>query len=131
VYPSDSSNVNSELVESIRVPALDPNAAEVFYRVITKNGSGPQAFVDDIIKELECPVLLAWGGVRKIHGFGLQLPTRCKSKKVVYLVFIYTQCQVKFMANELDKLPKTQVLSLTHTKLIYISSNETTTARRA
>jgi len=61
VYPSDSSNVNSELVESIRVPALDPNAAEVFYRVITKNGSGPQAFVDDIIKELECPVLLAWG----------------------------------------------------------------------
>ena len=61
VYPSDSSNVNSELVESIRAPALDPNAAEVFYRVITKNGSGPQAFVDDIIKELECPVLLAWG----------------------------------------------------------------------
>ncbi|KAL7430154.1 hypothetical protein ACHAXM_002055 [Skeletonema potamos] len=61
VYPSDSSNVNSELVESIRAPALDPNAAEVFYRVITKNGSGPMAYVDDIIKELECPVLLAWG----------------------------------------------------------------------
>jgi pimeloyl-ACP methyl ester carboxylesterase len=61
VYPSDSSNVNSELVESIRAPALDPNAAEVFYRVITKNGSGHMAFVDDIIKELECPVLLAWG----------------------------------------------------------------------
>ena len=61
VYPSDQSNVNSDLVESIRTPALDPNAAEVFYRVITKNGSGPMAFVDDIIKELECPVLLAWG----------------------------------------------------------------------
>lgn len=61
VYPSDASNVNPELVESIRAPAQDPNAAEVFYRVITKNGSGPQAFVDDIIKELECPVLLAWG----------------------------------------------------------------------
>ena len=61
VYPSDPTNVNSDLVESIRAPALDPNAAEVFYRVITKNGSGPMAFVDDIIKELECPVLLAWG----------------------------------------------------------------------
>mmetsp|Transcript_19399 Transcript_19399/g.30345 ORF Transcript_19399/g.30345 Transcript_19399/m.30345 type:complete len:384 (+) Transcript_19399:130-1281(+) len=61
VYPSDPSNVNSDLVESIRAPALDPNAAEVFYRVIAKNGSGPMAFVDDIIKELECPVLLAWG----------------------------------------------------------------------
>ena len=61
VYPSDASNVNPELVESIRAPAQDPNAAEVFYRVITKNGSGPQAFVDDIIKELECPILLAWG----------------------------------------------------------------------
>ena len=61
VYPSDPTNVNSDLVESIRAPALDPNAAEVFYRVITKNGSGPMVFVDDIIKELECPVLLAWG----------------------------------------------------------------------
>jgi len=61
VYPTDSSHVNSALVESIRAPALDPNAAEVFYRMFTKNGSGPQVFVDDIIKELECPVLLAWG----------------------------------------------------------------------
>ena len=48
-------------MESIQVPSLDANAAEVFYRVITKNGSGPQAYVDDILKELECPVLLAWG----------------------------------------------------------------------
>jgi pimeloyl-ACP methyl ester carboxylesterase len=60
VYP-DSTNVDSALVESIRVPALNKNAAEVFYRVIAKNGSGPMAYVDDIIKELECPVLLAWG----------------------------------------------------------------------
>ena len=60
VYP-DSTNVDSALVESIRVPALNKNAAEVFYRVIAKNGSGPMSYVDDIIKELECPVLLAWG----------------------------------------------------------------------
>ena len=61
VYPINDSNVDSELVESIQTPALDASAAEVFYRVITKNGSGPQAYIDDIIKELECPVLLAWG----------------------------------------------------------------------
>ena len=61
VYPINESNVDSELVESIRTPSLDSSAAEVFYRVITKNGAGPQAYVDDILKELDCPVLLAWG----------------------------------------------------------------------
>ena len=61
VYPINDANIDSELVESIQTPALDASAAEVFYRVITKNGRGPQAFIDDILKELECPVLLAWG----------------------------------------------------------------------
>jgi len=61
VYPIDDSNVDPELVESIQTPALEDTAAEVFYRVITKNGSGPQAYVDDIIKELDCPTLLCWG----------------------------------------------------------------------
>jgi len=61
VYPVNSANVDEELVKSIQVPSLDANAAEVFYRVITKNGSGPQAYVDDILAQLECPVLLAWG----------------------------------------------------------------------
>jgi pimeloyl-ACP methyl ester carboxylesterase len=61
VYPVNSLNVDSELVQSIQTPSLDPNAAEVFYRVITKNGSGPQAYVDDIIQSLACPVLLCWG----------------------------------------------------------------------
>jgi pimeloyl-ACP methyl ester carboxylesterase len=61
VYPINDTNVDSELVESIRTPALDASAAEVFYRVITKTGSGKQAYVDDIIKELDCPILLAWG----------------------------------------------------------------------
>lgn len=61
VYPIDDSNVDSELVESIFTPALSDTAAEVFYRVITKNGAGPQLYVDDILEKLECPVLLAWG----------------------------------------------------------------------
>ena len=62
VYPIDDSNVDTELVESIQTPALEDTAAEVFYRLFTANGrSGPQAYVDDIIKELDCPTLLCWG----------------------------------------------------------------------
>lgn len=61
VYPINADMVDPELVESIRVPSTDPNAAEVFYRVITKNGSGPQTYVDDLLQTLDCPLLLAWG----------------------------------------------------------------------
>jgi pimeloyl-ACP methyl ester carboxylesterase len=61
VYAIDSSNVDNELVESIRFPSLDPNAAEVFYRVITKNGNGPQIYVDDLLEKVEAPILLCWG----------------------------------------------------------------------
>ena len=61
VYPVNNLNIDQELVQSIQTPALDPNAAEVFYRVIAKNGSGPQAYVDDILQSMSCPVLLCWG----------------------------------------------------------------------
>ena len=52
-----------DLVESIRYPAQDPNAAEVFYRVI-KKGDGPPVYVDELIEKLksrQMPLLLAWG----------------------------------------------------------------------
>ena len=61
VYPINSDMVDEELVESIRYPSLDPNAAEVFYRVISKNGNGPSLYVDDLLENLECPLLLCWG----------------------------------------------------------------------
>jgi pimeloyl-ACP methyl ester carboxylesterase len=61
VYPIDDSKVDPELVESIRFPSLDPNAQEVFYRVISKNGNGPSVYVDDLLENLECPLLLCWG----------------------------------------------------------------------
>jgi pimeloyl-ACP methyl ester carboxylesterase len=61
VYPINADNVDPELVESIRFPSLDPNAAEVFYRVITKNGNGPQVYVDDLLEQVEAPILLCWG----------------------------------------------------------------------
>lgn len=61
VYPVNPQNVDDELVESIQVPSQDPNAAEVFYRVITKNGSGSSVFLDDLLEKIECPLLLCWG----------------------------------------------------------------------
>jgi pimeloyl-ACP methyl ester carboxylesterase len=61
VYPVDNTNVDKELVESIVFPAQDPNAAEVFYRVIKKNGNGPDVYVDDLLTRISIPVLLLWG----------------------------------------------------------------------
>ena len=62
VYPIDSDRVDSKLVESIRFPSLDPNAAEVFYRVITKNANGPpKVFNDDLLEKVDCPLLLCLG----------------------------------------------------------------------
>jgi pimeloyl-ACP methyl ester carboxylesterase len=61
VYPIDNSPVDEELVRSIQTPSFHPNAAEVFYRVITKNGAGPSVTVDDCLEKLECPLLLCWG----------------------------------------------------------------------
>lgn len=62
VYPIDADRVDSTLVESIRFPSLDPNASEVFYRVITKNGNGPaKVFNDDLLEKMDCPLLLCWG----------------------------------------------------------------------
>jgi len=61
VYPVDPRNVDDELVESIQYPAQNENAAEVFYRVIAKNGNGPPVFVDDLLRTLRVPLLLLWG----------------------------------------------------------------------
>ena len=61
VYPVDSTNVDQELVASIQYPAQDPNAPEVFYRVIVKNGNGPPKQVDDLLEVLQVPLLLLWG----------------------------------------------------------------------
>ncbi|CBN74406.1 Predicted hydrolases or acyltransferases (alpha/beta hydrolase superfamily) [Ectocarpus siliculosus] len=59
VYP-DPRNVDDELVESIRVPSLDPNAPEVFQRVISRTG-GPGLTVDELLEGFTSPLLLLWG----------------------------------------------------------------------
>jgi len=61
VYPVNANMVDQELVDSIQFPAQDPNAAEVFYRVITKNGNGPDVYVDDLLSTLDVPLALVWG----------------------------------------------------------------------
>ncbi|CAM9670489.1 unnamed protein product [Chrysoparadoxa australica] len=61
VYSVDPTNVDDELVESIRAPAQDPNAPEVFYRVVSRNGSGPKTTVNTLLKDFESPLLLLWG----------------------------------------------------------------------
>ena len=61
VYPVNPAMVDDELVASIQFPAQDPNAAEVFYRVIVKNGNGPLKKVDDLLETLKVPLFLLWG----------------------------------------------------------------------
>ena len=62
VYPINPSQVDSDLVSSIQYPSTDPNAPEVFYRVVSKNGNGPSIFIDDLLLQLnDIPLLLLWG----------------------------------------------------------------------
>ncbi|EJK53644.1 hypothetical protein THAOC_26872 [Thalassiosira oceanica] len=61
VYPVTAESVDPELVSSIHTPALDPDAPEVFFRLISGKGRGGQPLVDDLLRELKTPLLLAWG----------------------------------------------------------------------
>ncbi|CAB9514307.1 diseco-3-hydroxy-5,9,17-trioxoandrosta-1(10),2 [Seminavis robusta] len=63
VYPVNAAVVDDELVQSIFEPALNPNAPEVFYRVITRT-TGAKVYVDDLLEQLSPenkPLLLCWG----------------------------------------------------------------------
>ena len=58
--------MDDDLVRSIEFPSRDPNAPEVFYRVIAKNGNGPAVYVEDLLDKLHgdhgrIPLLLLWG----------------------------------------------------------------------
>ncbi|XP_052195317.1 pheophytinase, chloroplastic [Diospyros lotus] len=58
----NASNVDDYLVESITRPADDPNAGEVYYRLMSRfmlNQS--QYTLDSVLSELTCPLLLLWG----------------------------------------------------------------------
>ena len=53
----DDTNIDEDLVDSIVRPAQDPNAAEVFYRIITGKGTP----VNQLLARLDKPLLLLWG----------------------------------------------------------------------
>ncbi|PIA52707.1 hypothetical protein AQUCO_01000522v1 [Aquilegia coerulea] len=58
----DSSNVDDYLVESITRPAEDPNAGEVYYRLMTRFMSNQSKYtLDSVLTRLSCPLLLLWG----------------------------------------------------------------------
>ncbi|XP_015950979.1 pheophytinase, chloroplastic [Arachis duranensis] len=58
----NSSNVDDYLVESITRPAADPNAGEVYYRLMTRFMTNQSKYtLDAVLSELSCPLLLLWG----------------------------------------------------------------------
>lgn len=68
VYPITPDAADDELVASIVYPAEDrpglapPNAIpEVFYRIVSRNGRGGATPVDELLRQLQVPLLLLWG----------------------------------------------------------------------
>ena len=57
---TDSSNIDDDLVQSIASPAKDKAAPEVFYRVITANGTPVNQLLAQL-KSHRTPMLLLWG----------------------------------------------------------------------
>ncbi|XP_062220049.1 pheophytinase, chloroplastic-like [Phragmites australis] len=58
----DSSNVDDYLVGSITAPTADPNAGEVYYRLMSRFMSNQSRYtLDRLLGKLSCPLLLLWG----------------------------------------------------------------------
>ena len=55
----DKKNIDDDLVSSILLPAEDPAASEVFFRVITARGTPMNTLLDKLKGEM--PLLLLWG----------------------------------------------------------------------
>ncbi|CAN4080084.1 unnamed protein product [Withania somnifera] len=56
------SNVDDYLINSIVRPAADPNAFEVYYRLLRQIMSNPTKYtLDSVLSQLSCPLLLLWG----------------------------------------------------------------------
>ncbi|KAL6633695.1 hypothetical protein ACP70R_026366 [Stipagrostis hirtigluma subsp. patula] len=58
----DSKNVDEYLVSSITAPTADPNAGEVYYRLMSRFMSNQSRYtLDRLLGKLSCPLLLLWG----------------------------------------------------------------------
>jgi len=58
----DSSNVDEYLISSITAPTADPNAGEVYYRLMSRFMANQSRYtLDKLLGKLTCPLLLLWG----------------------------------------------------------------------
>lgn len=58
----NSANVDDYLIDSITRPADDPNAGEVYYRLMTRFISNQKKYtLNSVLSKLSCPLLLIWG----------------------------------------------------------------------
>lgn len=58
----NTSNVDDYLVDSITRPTADPNAREVYYRLMTRFMLNQTTYtLDSVLSKLSCPLLLLWG----------------------------------------------------------------------
>ncbi|GJM86570.1 hypothetical protein PR202_ga02440 [Eleusine coracana subsp. coracana] len=58
----DPRNVDEYLVGSITAPTADPNAGEVYYRLMSRFMSNQSRYtLDRLLGKLTCPLLLLWG----------------------------------------------------------------------
>ncbi|KAK4262152.1 hypothetical protein QN277_027741 [Acacia crassicarpa] len=76
----NTANVDDYLVESITRPAADPNAGEVYYRLMTRFMMNQSKYtLDSVLSQLSCPLLLLWGDLDPWVG-----PAKAKKIKEFY-----------------------------------------------
>ncbi|XP_050128056.1 pheophytinase, chloroplastic-like [Malus sylvestris] len=76
----NTANVDDYLVESIIMPAADPNAGEVYYRLMTRFMTNQTKYtLDSVLSKLSCPLLLVWGDLDPWVG-----PAKANSIKAFY-----------------------------------------------
>ncbi|KAJ8764330.1 hypothetical protein K2173_006070 [Erythroxylum novogranatense] len=76
----NSSNVDDYLVQSITKPAADPNAGEVYYRLMSRFMLNQNTYtLDSALSKMRCPLLLIWGDLDPWVG-----PAKAKRIKEFY-----------------------------------------------
>ncbi|CAH2076436.1 unnamed protein product [Thlaspi arvense] len=76
----NTTNVDDYLVESISKPATDPNAGEVYYRLMTRFLTNQSRYtLDSVLSKMTCPLLLLWGDLDPWVG-----PAKAEKIKAFY-----------------------------------------------
>ncbi|XP_074295202.1 pheophytinase, chloroplastic [Silene latifolia] len=76
----NNSNVDEYLVDSITQPASDPNAGEVYYRLMSRFMTNQSKYtLNSLLSKMSCPLLLLWGDLDPWVG-----PTKAVKIKEFY-----------------------------------------------